>query len=317
MVNKKILVTGIVSKAGLDKLMQKFDVSYSDTEYSRSWILAHLHEYDGLLLMGQKADKELIDSGKNLKIISVNGVGFDHVDINYAKSKGIIISNSPQSVRIPTAEMTFALLMATTKRLFFYDKIIRNGDWIDVSKPKYQGISLSGKTLGIYGMGRIGKTVAALAQSFGMNIIYNDYHQLDEKQENELNVEYVDFNDLLLKADVITIHAPLLDSTRNKFDEYAFSKMKSTAYLINAARGPIVKEDALVHALTFGQISGAGLDVFEFEPKVSEDLRRLDNVILTPHAGTGTVDGRREIAQEASDNLIEYFNGNPVNVVNN
>ena len=143
MPKKKVLVTGIVPKEGLVKLMEKYDVTYSDGEpFSRDYVLEHLPEYDAWLLRGQKGDKEMIDAGKNLQIISLNAVGFDHVDIEYAKQKGIVVSNSPQAVRVPTAEMTFALLLAATKRLAFYDKIVRTGNWIDPSERRYQGLTL-------------------------------------------------------------------------------------------------------------------------------------------------------------------------------
>ena len=316
MAKEKVLVTGIVPKEGLTELMEKFDVTYSEEPFTREYVLENLHKYDALLLMGQKADKELIEAGKNLKLISLNAVGFDHVDIEFAKSKGIVVENSPQAVRVPTAEMTFALLLAATKRLAFYDKIVRSGNWIDPSERKYQGLTLEGATLGVYGFGRIGQTVARLAQSFGMKVLYHDTFRLSEEKEKELNVKYVEFDELLKNSDVITIHAPGLPTTKGKFNKEAFKKMKNRSYLINAARGPIIVEADLVEALKTVEIAGAGLDVFEFEPKVSEELRALDSVIMAPHAGTGTVEGRITLAKEAAENIIEFFAGNLRNVVN-
>ncbi|HGI4417377.1 TPA: NAD(P)-dependent oxidoreductase [Streptococcus agalactiae] len=314
---KKILVTGIVPKEGLRKLMGRFDVTYSeDRPFSRDYVLEHLSEYDGWLLMGQKGDKEMIDAGENLQIISLNAVGFDHVDTAYAKEKGIIVSNSPQAVRVPTAEMTFALILAASKRLAFYDSIVRSGEWIDPSEQRYQGLTLQGSTLGIYGMGRIGLTVANFAKAFGMTVVYNDVYRLPEDKEKELGVTYLEFDQLIKTADVITIHAPALPSTIHKFNKDVFAKMKNRSYLINAARGPIVSEEALIEALKEGEIAGAGLDVFENEPQVSEGLRSLDNVIMSPHAGTGTIEGRRTLAEEAADNIIAFFDGKPQNIVN-
>lgn len=314
---KKILVTGIVPKEGLRKLMDRFDVTYSeDRPFSRDYVLEHLSEYDGWLLMGQKGDKEMIDAGENLQIISLNAVGFDHVDTAYAKEKGIIVSNSPQAVRVPTAEMTFALILAASKRLAFYDSIVRSGEWIDPSEQRYQGLTLQGSTLGIYGMGRIGLTVANFAKAFGMTVVYNDVYRLPEDKEKELGVTYLEFDQLIKTADVITIHAPALPSTIHKFNKDVFAKMKKRSYLINAARGPIVSEEALIEALKEGEIAGAGLDVFENEPQVSEGLRSLDNVIMSPHAGTGTIEGRRTLAEEAADNIIAFFDGKPQNIVN-
>lgn len=314
---KKILVTGIVPKEGLRKLMDRFDVTYSeDRPFSRDYVLEHLSEYDGWLLMGQKGDKEMIDAGENLQIISLNAVGFDHVDTAYAKEKGIVVSNSPQAVRVPTAEMTFALILAASKRLAFYDSIVRSGEWIDPSEQRYQGLTLQGSTLGIYGMGRIGLTVANFAKAFGMTVVYNDVYRLPEDKEKELGVTYLEFDQLIETADVITIHAPALPSTIHKFNKDVFAKMKNRSYLINAARGPIVSEEALIEALKEGEIAGAGLDIFENEPQVSEGLRSLDNVIMSPHAGTGTIEGRRTLAEEAADNIIAFFDGKPQNIVN-
>lgn len=312
----KVLVTGIVSATGLVELQEKFDVTYSKDEFSREYVLENLHDYDALLLMGQKADRELIDAGSHLKIISLNGVGYDHVDIDYAKQKGIVVSNSPEGVRIPTAEMTMALILSTAKRLHFYDKTVRAGSWLDVSKKQYQGMTLNKQVLGIFGMGRIGKTVAKFAQSFGMSVIYNDAYRLNEDVEADLKVKYVTFDELLKASDVITIHAPLLESTKGIFNQDAFKQMKETAYIVNAARGPIISESALIDALSSEQIAGAGLDVFEFEPQVSEQLRALDNVIFAPHAGTGTVAARHEVAKEAANNIISFFDQKPINVVN-
>ncbi|WEV69950.1 NAD(P)-dependent oxidoreductase [Bifidobacterium sp. ESL0775] len=314
---EKILVTGIVPREGLDKLFDRFDVTYSaDKPFTRDFVLEHGHEYDGMILMAQKGDRELIDACDNLKVISVNGVGYDHVDVAYAKEKGIVVSNSPREVRIPTAEFTMTLILATVKRLHFYDGIVRRGEWIDPSERKYQGRTLNGLTLGVFGMGRIGKTVAKLAQAFGMKVIYNNDIPFGEDFDRENNCEYVSFDELLKRSDVVTIHAPELPSTHGVFNADAFAKMKDTAYLVNAARGPIVQEEALVEALESGQIAGAGLDVFEFEPKVSEELRSLSNVVLSPHAGTGTVEARIGLAAEAADNLISFFDGKPINVVN-
>lgn len=316
MTKEKVLVTGIVPREGLTELFEKYDVTYSEEPFSREYVLENLHKFDALLLMGQKADKELIEAGKNLKIISLNAVGFDHVDIEFAKSKGIVVSNSPQAVRVPTAEMTFALILAATKRLAFYDKIVREGNWIDPSERKYQGMALEGSTLGVFGMGRIGQTVAKMGQNFGMKVIYHDAFRLPEEVEKELDVTYVEFDELVSTSDVVTIHAPGMPSTKGIFNKETFKKMKNRSYLVNAARGIIVNEADLVEALKNGEIAGAGLDVFEFEPTVSEELRALDNVIMAPHAGTGTIEGRTILAKEAAENIIEFFAGNVRNVVN-
>lgn len=303
----KILVTGIIPEQGLTELKETFDVFYDPEVETREWILEHLSEYDGLLLMGTKADKELIDAGSNLKIITANGVGFDHIDIEYAKSKGIVVSNCPTGVRVPTAEMTIALILATVRRLYMYDKIVRDGNWVDVSEEKYMGMSLQGKTLGVFGFGRIGSEVAKFAQALGMKVIYNNPTPLDAELEAKLDVKFADFDTMVQEADVITLHAPALPSTTGVFNADVFKKMKKTAYIVNAARGVLIKQDDLIDALKNGEIAGAGLDVFETEPIVPAELRELDNVIMSPHAGTGTLEARTAIAKEASKNLISFL----------
>ncbi|MCV3755124.1 dihydrofolate reductase [Limosilactobacillus fermentum] len=313
----KILVTGIIPEQGLTELKETFDVFYDPEVETREWILEHLSEYDGLLLMGTKADKELIDAGSNLKIITANGVGFDHIDIEYAKSKGIVVSNCPTGVRVPTAEMTIALILATVRRLYMYDKIVRDGNWVDVSEEKYMGMSLQGKTLGVFGFGRIGSEVAKFAQALGMKVIYNNPTPLDAELEAKLDVKFADFDTMVQEADVITLHAPALPSTTGVFNADVFKKMKKTAYIVNAARGVLIKQDDLIDALKNGEIAGAGLDVFETEPGVPAELRELDNVIMSPHAGTGTLEARTAIAKEASKNLISFLqDGQALNQVN-
>ncbi|WEV37182.1 NAD(P)-dependent oxidoreductase [Lactobacillus sp. ESL0677] len=316
--NQKILVTGQAPRPGIKKLQAEFDVTYPlDKPFSRRKVLQMLPEYDGLLLMGLKGDRELIDAGTNLKIIATSGVGFDHIDIDYAQAKGIVVANTPQAVRMPTAEMTIALLLATVRKLHVYDQNLRSGNWLDVGQPRNMGMSLEGKTLGIYGMGRIGSTVGQFAQVLGMNVIYNKRHRLSPAREQELNVKYADFSTLIKNADVITLHAPLTPQTAGVFDSSVFNQMKRTAYIINTARGKLINQADLITALKNKTIAGAGLDVFETEPEVPEDLRALDNVVLSPHAGTATLEARTAIAREASANLVALLrDGQAKNMVN-
>lgn len=183
MKKKKILVTGYIPETGLDKLIEKFDVTYDLNLVTRDWILSHLPEYDGMLVKGLKIDRDIINVGKKLKIITTYGVGFDHIDVSYAKTKGIVVTNCPESVCIPTAELTLSLMLAISRRLTFYDKTIREGKWIDVTSPQYSGMSLQGKKLGIYGMGRIGRQVAKFGVMLGMDIVYHNRHQLGKDIE--------------------------------------------------------------------------------------------------------------------------------------
>ncbi|NVY95925.1 dihydrofolate reductase [Lactobacillus sp. DCY120] len=303
----KVLVTGIIPEKGLTQLRAECEVFYQPEIETRAWVLKHLSEYDGLLLAGMSADPELLAAGSNLKIVTTNGVGFDHVDLGFAQQQGIIITNCPQSVQKPTAEMTLALLLATVRRLHFYDQALRQQQWLDVSQAEYMGMSLQDRVLGIYGLGRIGSQVAQLAQALGMKVIYHQRHPLTTGQEQEQKVHYVDFSTLVRQADVLTLHAPAVPETTGIIDALVFDQMKPTAYLINTARGALVKQEDLIKALQQGKIAGAGLDVFEDEPHLPAALTKLDNVVLTPHAGTGTLAARTAIAQEASQNLIAYL----------
>lgn len=314
----KILVTGLVPKKGILELYKYFTVIYNDKiPFSNNQIYEYLPEIDGVLLMGEKADKEFIDRSKKLKIIAVNGVGYDNVNINYAREKNILVCNSPQSVLEPTAELTMGLILTLTRRISYYDRNLRAGIWKNVSDEKEMGFTLQGATLGIVGMGRIGKSVAKKAYAFGMKVIYSDYNPVSDGIPHEINAEKVDFNVLLEKSDIITIHTPLSPNTFHLFDEEQFKTMKKSAFIINAARGPIINEKTLVQALKNETIAGAALDVFEFEPNINNELLQMENVVLTPHAGTGCLSSRINIAFESSNNLISYLiNNNPINVVN-
>lgn len=314
----KVLVTGKAPEQGIKKLREVFDVTYpQDKQFSRAEVLQMLPEYDGVLLVGLKGDRELIDAGSNLKIIATSGVGFDHVDIDYAQEKGIVVANTPQAVRLPTAEMTIALLLAAVRRLHVYDQDLRAGNWPDLGEVQNMGMSLDGKTLGIYGMGRIGSTVGQFAQLLGMKVIYNKRHPLSTAEEQKLNVSYADFSTLIKDSDVITLHAPLTPQTKEVFNSSVFNEMKPTAYIINTARGQLINQDDLITALKNKTIAGAGLDVFAQEPEVPEALCALDNVVLTPHAGTATLEARTAIANEASENLIALLrDGRAKNMVN-
>lgn len=312
----KILVTGLVPDEGLTALQRDFVVDHQP-DATRGWILDHLDEYDGLLLAGTKADRELIDAGTNLKIITTFGVGYDHVDIDYARESGIVVANCPTSVRVPTAEMTLALMLATVRRLHFYDHAMRRREWVDVSQPANMGTSLQGKVLGVYGMGRIGSTVARFGRMLGMRVIYHNQHRVAPELERELAARYVDFATLAKTVDVLTLHAPALPSTRGVFNAAVFAQMKDTAYLINVARGALIDQGDLAAALRNHQIAGAGLDVFVNEPAIPTALTKLDNVVLSPHAGTGTREARLAIAREAANNLVAYLrDGQAVNRVN-
>ena len=314
----KVLVTGLVPREGLNELFEYFEVSYSDSRpFTRKQVLDLLPSMDGVLLMGEAADKEFLDAGNNLKVIAVNGVGYDNVDIAYARKKGISVCNSPRAVQEPTAELTICLMLATARRIGYHDRSLRNGVWRNVSESAEMGFCLHGATLGIVGIGRIGRTVAKCARALGMNILYHDQTELPVSTAKELGARSVGFAELLSESDVITIHTPLIDSTFHLFGEKEFKRMKRTAFIINAARGPIIDENALIKALQDGTIAGAGLDVFEHEPNIPKAMRELENVTLSPHAGTGCLSSRTVLAGESAGNIVAILMEQaPRNVVN-
>lgn len=259
----------------------------------------------------------MIDAAKNLKIISTYGVGFDHVDTEYAKEKEIVISNCPESVLRPTAELALTMILASARRIRYYDHTLREGVFLNADEYDNQGYSIEGKTLGILGMGRIGQQVARFAKALGMKVIYHNRHQLDEKIEAELDAKYVDFDELIKNADFLSLHAPATDETYHIINADVFKQMKDTAFLINVARGSLVDSDALISALKNDEIAGAALDVFENEPHPRQELVEMDNVIMTPHVGSATHVARFNLSKEAANNVLSFFkDGKAINQIN-
>lgn len=319
MARPKVLVSGI-EEDQLGKLQEKCDVTVGPEEITSEtilWYQNNIKEYDGLIASKLPVDSKLIDAGENLKIISGRGVGYDHIDAKYAAEKGIIVSNCPNSVMQPTAEMAFTMLLSLTRRVHFYDSNMRQGIFLNTDLVKNQGQSPVGKTLGIFGMGRIGQTLAKYASAFGMNILYHNRHRLPEEIERNLSADYVSFETLLKQSDYVSLHAPATRETYHIMDESAFSIMQNGAFLINTSRGSLVDEQALLKALKTNKLAGAGLDVFENEPHCNPEFYKLDNVILTPHAGSATQESRRGVVVEAIHNILSFLiDGIPVNRVN-
>jgi lactate dehydrogenase-like 2-hydroxyacid dehydrogenase len=262
-------------------------------------------------------DKEIIDRGTKLELISNYGVGFDNIDVDYATKKGIAVTNIPYSVTEPTAEFAFGLLLATARGIAYYDRKIRTPEGVSWGMYGEAGLPVFGKTLGIIGMGRIGQALARRAVASGMKIIYHNRRRLDEAIEKLYDAGYVSLETLLKEADFVSLNVPSTPETIRMIGEEQLNMMKPTAILINTARGNVVDEKALVKALKEKKIWGAGLDVFENEPHISPELLELDNVVLTPHAATKTVEYRHNMAVEMVRNIIGFYEGTyPVSRVN-
>ena len=317
----KILVLGGLRDDALTDLKEVCDITIGPVGHrpddDRQWVLDHIAEYDGVIVAKMIFDKQMIDTAKNLKIISTYGVGFDHVDTEYAKENEIVVSNCPESVLRPTAELALTMILASARRIRYYDHTLREGVFLNADEYDNQGYSIEGKTLGILGMGRIGQQVARFAKALGMKVIYHNRHQLDEKIEAELDAKYVDFDELIKNADFLSLHAPATDETYHIINADVFKQMKDTAFLINVARGSLVDSDALISALKNDEIAGAALDVFENEPHPRQELVGMDNVIMTPHVGSATHVARFNLSKEAANNVLSFFkDGKAINQIN-
>jgi glyoxylate reductase len=316
---KKILVNYALPKEILGELHQHFEVIIPETGiFTRQELLELIPQCHGLVAVFQiKVDEELLNKGANLKIIASFGAGYDHIDTAYATKKGIVVVNIPVAVTNPTAELTLGLMLSLARRITEGDRRLRARLHSEWSPLNFSGSTLEGKTLGIIGMGRIGLRVSRLAQAFGMRVLYTKRSPYTPEIERELELNYAPLEDLLRTADVLSLHCPLTPETHHLLGEREFAMMKPSSLVINTARGPVIKESALIKALKEGLIRGAALDVFEFEPHVTEELLSLDNLIITPHIGCETWETREVMSAAFTQHFLDFFAGKrPQNIVN-
>jgi D-3-phosphoglycerate dehydrogenase len=310
----RVLVSTRLPEEGFSELMKKFEVVFPEKEiFSKEEVVQIIPEFDAFIPTFQfKVDRDVISAGAQgkLKIIANYGVGYDNIDVDFATKCGIVVTNTPDPVVEPTAEMAIALMLTVARRVSECDRKLRTDSSIKWGVMENLGISLYGKTLGIVGLGRIGKAVARRAVALGMKILYFNRNSLDQKTETKLEARYAPLKQLLCESDVISLHVPLPESTFHLINENTLRWMKPTAILINSSRGAVIDESALTEALTNHKIFGAGLDVFEHEPTIPENLKKLDNVVLSPHNGTGTIDDRNAMSRFASQNILRFFEGN-------
>ncbi len=315
---RKVLVTMPLTGPGMDVLKSSFQVTHpTEGKYTRQQLLSMIPEFEGILAAGHGMDAEIIRAAKNLKIISVYGAGYDSVDVDEASRNNILVANAPESVTESTAELAFGLMISLMRNIAMRDRWLRQNPGSSWGMMMNEGESLFGKNLGIIGLGRIGKALARRAQAFGMKVFYYNRTQFDKDVEDKLGVRYLSLDDLLRTADVVSLNTPLTPQTRHLIGERELGLMKTSAYLINTARGEVVDEQALIKHLQQGKLAGAGLDVFEKEPHIPEALLKLDNVVLTPHIGTAVHDVRVQMTIEACQNIIDFFNGKmPASTIN-
>lgn len=309
---KTILITHRLPREHFAGLEAQFEVLIPrDERFSKEEFQRLLPRIDGMISStALRVTDEMMAQAPQLKIIASYGVGYDNIDLAAAERRGIVVTNNPVPVLEPTAEHAYALMLAVAHRIPECDRDLREGraKWGIMDNL---GTSLYGKTLGIVGMGRIGKALRRYAAASRMRVLYYNRRRLPAEEERALEVEYADFDTLLRESDIVSVHTPLTDESRHLFGPEQFRRMKPTALLVNTARGAVVDNSALAEALRSGQIAGAALDVFENEPRVLPDLLTLDNVVLTPHTGTNTVETREQMSRHAARNVMRFFAGDP------
>lgn len=300
----KILIAYSIPQKGYTELGKYFDLIYPDKEFfSTEEIIDRIPDCVALLsIFNKEVPKQVIEAGKKLKIISNYGVGFNNIDIETACQKGIVVCNTPQAVCEPTAELCLALILSLSRGIAKCHYGLKTNPDFEWGVMKNLGTGLQGKTLGIVGMGKIGKSVAKKAEAFGMKVAYYNRNKIDDSP-----YRYLNFTDLLEQSDIISLNCPLTNETHHLIGARELELMKKSALLINTARGSVVNETELVKALKENKIAGAALDVFENEPQIHPDLLKMDNVVVVPHIGTASIDARIEMGKEASENILSYL----------
>lgn len=315
-----ILVTGNLPASVLDTLKREFQVEChaEDRPMSRSKLLHSIRDKVGLLSMiTDDINGELLDHAPKLIMIANMAVGYNNIDLEAVTRRGILVSNTPGILTEATADLAFSLILGVARRIAEGDRMVREGRFRFWAPFHFLGRDVSGKTLGIIGMGRIGKAVVRRARGFQMPILYFSRNPLEKTEEEELNARYVPLNTLLGESDFVSLHIPLSSVTRHFISEKELALMKPTAFIINTSRGPVVDEKSLLCALENGIIAGAGIDVYENEPAITPGLEKLDQVLLLPHVGSATLETRTKMAAMAAGNLLAGLWGEaPPNLVN-
>jgi glyoxylate reductase len=310
----KVLVTGRLPEEAISILREQHEViaNQCDQPMPRQELVDNIGDVEGLLsLVTDRIDDEVLEKAPHLRMIANYAVGYDNIDLAAATARGIWVSNTPDVLTDATADLTFALILAVARRIVEGDARVRQGRFDHWAPQVFLGTDVSGKTLGILGLGRIGKAVARRARGFNMNVVYHNRRRIAGTEELELGVTYLDLERLLSRADFVSLHVSLNEQSRHLIGPCELGLMKPTAFLINASRGAVVDEKALVEALRAGKIAGAGLDVYENEPELTPGLTEFSNVVLLPHVGSATVETRTNMAHLAVENLLSGLRGEP------
>lgn len=309
----KIVVTRRIPEPAIEILRNAGDVWVSPDD--RPLEVSELHDAIrgadiAVTLLHDKVNDAFFDAaGDQLRAVCNVAVGFDNIDVPAATKRGVVITNTPAVLTEATADLAMTLILAVTRRAGEGERLIRAREPWSWHMFMLLGMGLQGKTLGVIGMGAIGQALARRAKAFGMSVIYSDARQAPAEVEQELGARRVELDELLRTSDVVSVHAPLMDSTRHLINAETLGLMKESAYIVNSARGPIIDEAALVDALKAGKIAGAGLDVYENEPETHPGLLDLENVVLLPHLGSATIETRTAMGVLAAENAVAVLNG--------
>src|SRR6202171_2037784 len=319
MAKPKVLATHKLFDAARKSLDASCDVEYWEKQERprREELLRQVRDKEGLVcLLTERIDEELLNEAPKLRIVANVAVGFDNIDLAACTKHGAVATNTPGVLDDTTADFAWTLMMAVARRLGEGEALARSGKWAGWDLDQLVGADVWGKTLGLVGFGRIGRAMARRASGFKMKVLYTDVARVQEEIEKELNAEYRDMDTLLAESDFVSVHVPLLAETQGLFSAAKFARMKPTAFFVNTARGSVVDEAALVHALETKKIAGAGLDVYEKEPFIHSGLKR-PNVVLAPHLASASLETRTKMACIAATNVKDFFDGKrPANIFN-
>ena len=309
---KRVFISSTLPKEAVGLIPRDFTLDYNNSEVplSKAELVSRLKGKDGLIChIISTIDEEVLASAPTLKVVANVAVGYNNIDVAAARRRGVIVTNTPDVLTETTADFAWTLLMATARRVVEADHYARSGRWTAWKWDLLWGADVHGTTLGIVGFGRIGRAVARRALGFNMRVLYHDAVRADAAVERELSATATDLETLLREADFVTLHTNLTPETRHLIGERTLRLMRKSAIVVNAARGPIVDEAALAQALREGWIAGAGLDVFEEEPRIHPDLLPLQNVVLAPHIASASRDTRIAMATLAVRNCVAVLEG--------
>jgi len=315
----KVLITRPIQQSVIDQIAQHCDVQVHpvDEPMPPELLASAMRDVDGVMPAGVQISREIIEASPRLRVVSNIAVGYDNIDVDACNRRHILVTNTAGVLTEATADLAFALLLAVGRRVAEGDRYVRGGHWKQWQWKCLWGTEIHGKTLGLYGFGRIAQATARRARGFSMRVLYHARHRASADVEKELAANFVDRETLLRQSDFLSLHVPLTPESRHAIGAPELALMKPGAFIINAARGLIIDEEALVQALQAGRLAGAGLDVFENEPRVHPALLAMDNVTLSPHVGSATVETRLRMALLASENLLAALRGErPPNLVN-